>query len=246
MQGAKVRRLGVVDVEGRRVVPDEHHLDPLKAEHTERLRPAAVVADRHPEDAAERPPDREAEVADLEVALLEVLERDVRPVVGVAGQVDLPVLADDLPVRPDEDRGVEPACAPLAGRLDQFGVAEVEAHPEALRLLEEGPRLRPRHLPLEEAIRLREIVVPVAGEEGGEGQLRVCHQPAAARRRLAHERDEPGHHLPAGFREMDRPELGRRHLELSRHRVLPPVCPSALPRTCCPEPVSKSDFTASA
>ena len=96
----------MVDVEGRRVVAEHDQLDALQAHDPIGLRPAAVVADQHADDPLERAPDREAEIADLEVALLEVLERDACAVVGMARQVHLAVLADDPAVRPDQDRGV--------------------------------------------------------------------------------------------------------------------------------------------
>ena len=95
----------------RRVVAEHHHLDALQAHDAVGLRPAPVVADAHAHDAAEGAADREAEIADLEIALLQMLERALRLVLGVAGQMDLAVLADDAAVALDQDRGVEAALA---------------------------------------------------------------------------------------------------------------------------------------
>ena len=86
--------LGRRRVVDRRVVPDADQLDALEAEHPVRLGPAAVVADQHPDPAAEGVERREPEVAPLEVALLQVLERPPRLVLAVPGQVDLAVAAD--------------------------------------------------------------------------------------------------------------------------------------------------------
>src|SRR5215213_10676734 len=68
------------------------------------LGPAAVVADAHAKDAVEHAPDREAEVAGLEIALFQMLVAALRVVFGMAGQVHLAVAADDRPVATDEDR----------------------------------------------------------------------------------------------------------------------------------------------
>src|SRR6185295_9829742 len=65
--------LTLLGIDRGRVVADQHHLNTLQAHHAIGLRPAPVVADRHTEDAAERTPDVEAEIARLEVALLQIL-----------------------------------------------------------------------------------------------------------------------------------------------------------------------------
>src|SRR5262249_21752004 len=98
--------------------------------HAEGLGPTAVVADAHAEDAAHHAPDLEALVADLEVTLLQVLERRLGQVLGMTGQVDLAVAADDLALGVDQDRGVEPTCA--ARLLRELGVAEIESDAQLL------------------------------------------------------------------------------------------------------------------
>ena len=79
----------------RRVVPAQDHLDALQPHHAIGLEPPAIVADRHSDNATERAPDGEAQVADIAVSLLEILERIGRFVIAMSGKVDLPVLADD-------------------------------------------------------------------------------------------------------------------------------------------------------
>src|SRR3546814_10467519 len=53
------------------------------------------LADPHAVNAAHRPPDREPEVARLEVPLLEVLPGALRLVLGVAGQMHLAVRSEE-------------------------------------------------------------------------------------------------------------------------------------------------------
>ncbi len=77
--------LGGARVVHGRVVAERHQLDGLEPEHAEGLRPAAVVADAHADPAAEGVEGGEAEVADLEVALLQVLEGEVRLVLAMPG-----------------------------------------------------------------------------------------------------------------------------------------------------------------
>src|SRR3546814_10609982 len=81
-----------------------------------------------------RAPDREAEVARLEIALLQVLPGTLAVVFGMPRQVYLAVLADDLPGVVDQDRRVEAVTL-----LGQLGIAEVEADAEFLGLLEQRP-----------------------------------------------------------------------------------------------------------
>ena len=114
--------LGLLRIHRGRVVAEHDHLDALQPHHPVGLGPAAVVAHRHAEDAAHGAPHREAEIARLEIALLQVLERPLGIELGMAGQVHLAVLADDLAVAVDQDRGV--VVVPVGGQL---GVAEIEA-----------------------------------------------------------------------------------------------------------------------
>src|SRR6516225_9265122 len=97
----------VLRVDGRRVEAERYHLDTLQAKHAERLRPAPVVADAHAEHAAQHAPCRKAEVAGLEIALFQVLMATLRIEFGMAGKMDLAVLADDGPRPVDQDRRVE-------------------------------------------------------------------------------------------------------------------------------------------
>src|SRR4029450_92986 len=105
MGEAPRRGRGVV---ARRVLADAHQLDALQTEHAVRLRPAPVVADEHADGAAERRVHGKAEVAGLEVALLEVLEPPPRLVLTMAGEVDLAVPAYLGAVGTHEHRRVEP------------------------------------------------------------------------------------------------------------------------------------------
>src|SRR3546814_20730615 len=79
----------------RRVVADADDLDALQAHGAVDLGPAAIVADPHAVNAAHRPPDREPEVARLEVPLLEVLPGALRLVLGVAGPMPLAVRSEE-------------------------------------------------------------------------------------------------------------------------------------------------------
>src|SRR5207253_72501 len=92
------------------------------------LGPAAVIADRHPDLAAERLPDAKAQIAVLEIELLQVLEGHVGIVDRAAGHMDLAVLADDPPVALDQDRGI--VAVALAALLRQLAIAEIEADAE--------------------------------------------------------------------------------------------------------------------
>ena len=188
MEGAEEVVLGRGRVVHRRVVAEQDHLHALEPHHAVGLGPAPVIADAHAEQPAEGAPDRPAEVAHVEVALLEVLEGAPRLVLRVAGQMDLPVLADEAARLVDQDRGVE-APGPAAVR-DELGVAQAEADAEAPRLVEERSRLRPRHLPLEERVDLRLVLHPPAGKEGREGQLREDDEVGAAAVGLGEEGEE--------------------------------------------------------
>src|SRR5215203_3476735 len=72
------RLAGLLRVHRRRVEAEHDELDALQAHDAVGLGPAPVVADAHADDAAEHAPDREAEVARLEIALLEMLMGTLR------------------------------------------------------------------------------------------------------------------------------------------------------------------------
>ena len=125
--------------EGRRVVhrcvvAAEHHLHALQAQHPVRFGPAPVVADDHAGHPAVRGPGTEAQVADLEVALFQVLERRLGPVLRMARQVDLAVFADDRAVAADQDGAVEAAFAACLHL--ELTIAEVKADAKAPRFIE--------------------------------------------------------------------------------------------------------------
>src|SRR5690606_9962829 len=147
----------------RRVIAEHHQLDALQAEDAIGLRPAPIVAQRHAGNSPKGTPDAEAQVARLEIALLQVLESPPWLVLMVSRQMNLAVLADDLARLIDDDRGVEPARALAV--LDQLRVAEVEADAELDGSLEQRSRLRSRHLALEVGIDLRLIAHVPAREE---------------------------------------------------------------------------------
>src|SRR5215472_15369096 len=210
---------GVVLGRGRvvhgRVVAEENHLDVLQAHHAVRLRPPPVVADAHAEEAAEGAPHAEAEVAHLEVALLEMLEGPPRLVLRVSGQVHLPVLAHDRPRLVDEDRRVVAVYRPV---LDgELGVAETEAEAEPPSLVEERARLRTRHFPLEEAVDLRLILREPAREEGRQGQLGEHDEIAPMGARPMQVLDEPLDDLRPALPARDRPQLGGPDGDHPRH-----------------------------
>ena len=198
--------LGRRRVVGRRVVAEEHELDALQAHHPIGLGPAPVVADAHPDQPAEQPPDAEAEVADVEVALLEMLERSGRLVLGVAGQMDLAILPDDAADGVHEDRRV--VAAGDAGLLGDLRVAHTEREAQAARLLEQGLGLRPRHLGLEERVDIALLPHVPAREERRQGQLREDHEVTVTGPGLAQQHDQAHDHRAAAVVAGDRTQLG--------------------------------------
>ena len=95
--------LAVMDVFDRRIVAERDDLDPLQPHDAIGLGPAPVVADAHADDRVKGAPDFEAFIADVEVAFFEMLERRVRQMLGMAGQMDLAIAADDPAVALDQD-----------------------------------------------------------------------------------------------------------------------------------------------
>ena len=94
--------------------------------------------------------DRPAQISNLGIPFLKVLERALGFVRGMAGQMDLPVFADDAPRFVDQDGRIEPALPAILH--DGLGIADLEADFQAGRFVEQRLRLRPRHVPLEEEI----------------------------------------------------------------------------------------------
>src|SRR5216684_4650748 len=131
--------LAGVDVLDRRVVAERDDLDPLQAHDAVGLGPAPVVADAHADDRILHAPYWKALVADVEIALFEVLERRVRQVLRVPRQMDLAVAPDNMPGRVDQDRRV--VMARLAVFPGQLGITEIEADGELAGEIEQWPRL---------------------------------------------------------------------------------------------------------
>src|SRR3984893_6559280 len=194
---------------GRRVVTEHYHFDPLQAHHAVGLRPSAIVADAHADDSVERPPRAKPQVAYVEVALLEMLERILRPMVGMPGQMDLAVLADDAGLAIDDDRGVVVARLLILDR--QFRVAEVKPHLQSLRFVEQRAGVGTRHLVFEKAVDLLPIFHPPAWKKRGQRQFRVYDQFAFYLMRLAHQIDNPADDNLAAVVSRDRTELSRCH-----------------------------------
>ena len=136
-----------------------------------------------------------------------MLERRPRQVVGVSGEVDLPVLPDDL-AAVHQDGGIEVAVAVAVPSPDQFGIAEVEPDTEPPGGVEEGPGLRPGHRGLEVRVRGRRVLEEVAREERGEGELGEDHQPAAGARRPLHEGEQPSDDFASRLVRLDAADLG--------------------------------------
>src|SRR6185436_18233927 len=179
----------------------------------ERLGPAPVVADQHAGDGVHETPDAKAEIPDLEVFLLQVLERGLGLMVRMPRQVHLAVLADEAAVGTDEDRAVEP---PLLGR--ELRVADVEADAELLRLIEKRRRLLRWNLLFKEFFGdLLLILDPPAWKEGGEGELweddELRAHAVGFPQQVRQSPDGDG----SGILAVQRPELGRGDLEVSSH-----------------------------
>jgi hypothetical protein len=67
---------------------------------------------------AESAPDREAEIARLEITLLKMLKRIMRPVVGVTGQMHL---AGNIASSKDRNRNVRFTSRLAYEKIDYFG-----------------------------------------------------------------------------------------------------------------------------
>src|ERR1700691_4656309 len=167
----------------RRVVAEHDHFYALQSHDAISLGPASVIADAHAHDAAQRAPNRQSELARLEVALFQMLEASLRSVIGVAGQVHFAVFADDAARFVDQNGRVEAVFAPAL--LDQLGIADAEGNAEPLGLFEQADRLRAGHFGFEEAVDLALLREKPARKESGESELGKNHQIAAAALGLA-------------------------------------------------------------
>src|SRR4029078_12967581 len=132
------------------------------------LGPAAVVADRHAQNAAQRAPDLEAEIAGLEIALLQMLKGALGIVLGMAREMDLAVFPDNLAALVGQYAGVEMVSV---GR--QLGVAKVHRDPVLRGAIEQRARRRVWHFALEPGIDFRLVRHVPALKEPGERKLRI-------------------------------------------------------------------------
>ena len=180
----------------------QHELRALQPEHPVGLGPAAVVADHHADDAAERPPHLEALGTDLEVALLEVLEGAPRLVLVVPGQVHLAVATDLVAVAADEDLGV---VAVTVRRL--LGEAEAEADAEASGFVEEGLGLDRRHLGLEPHVEVGVVLEVPAREERRERELGIDDELGSERVRVVQQGEQPVDDIGPGVVALHRSHL---------------------------------------
>ena len=99
--------LALLRVDRGRIEAECDQLDALQCHYPVNFGPSPVIADAHAEDAAHEAPDRKAEIAWLEIALLQVLMGALRVEFGVARQVHLAVLADNRPCAVDQDCRIE-------------------------------------------------------------------------------------------------------------------------------------------
>src|SRR5215475_11066150 len=163
--------VAVLRVDRGRVETKHHHLGALQSKHAKGLRPAPVVADAHPEHAAQQAPCRKAQIAGLEIALFEMLVTALRIEFVVARQMDLAVLANDVPLLVDQYRGVEVMAVWRA-----FCVAETHGYGGALRLLKQRPSGGAWHLTLEPDVGFAADLRVPAREEGSQRQLGIDDQ----------------------------------------------------------------------
>ena len=133
-----------------------------------------------------------------------MLERAIRLVVFVTGDVGLRVGSDDRTVALDKRLHVPPMTLVV-----EQCVADAEPDPEPAGLVEQRLRLHVGHRSLVPLIRLGDVVDEPTGEEGGQGELRVDHQLDAVPGRVVEQIDHTGNDLLAGVVALHRPELRR-------------------------------------
>ena len=214
--------LAVVDVLDRRVVAERDDLDPLQPHDPVGLGPAPVVADAHADDGVHEAPDPEPLVADIEIALFEVLERRLRQVLGMPRQMDLAIAPDDAARRIDQDRGV--VMPRLALLLGQLGIAEIKPDPEFPGEIEQRPRRRVRHLALEPAVDLVLVGHPPARKKRRQRQFGKDDKPRTVAVRLAQQRAEPLDDRLAAVGAVYRTQLCDGGTQLARHRLISERC----------------------
>ena len=215
MKHPQMLGLAVMNVFDRRIVAEGDDLDPLQPHDTIGLGPAPVVADAHADDRIKRPPDVEAFIADVEVPFFEMLKGRIRQMLGMAGQMDLAIAADDPAVALDQDGRV--VMARLALLLCKLGIAEVKPDSQFLGQIEQWPGFGIGHLALEEAIDFGLVGHPPARKKCGQRQFRKHDKPRAAAMRLAQHRHQPLDYRSAVVGQMDRPQLGDGGSEFTGH-----------------------------
>ena len=206
---------GIGRVVERGVVADEHQFRAAQPHDPISLRPAAIVADGHAYDAAERTPDLKTFSALLEISPFKVLEPSVRFVVFVARYVHLAELAYKGAVSFGEDGRVEAVSVGC-----QFGIAEVDADAELGCFCEKlfrGCARRARVFGFVEAVEFRFVFKPPAWEEGGEGQLWIDKQLYPLIVRLMEKSEQTLHDFSTGFAASYRPELRNADRQLAGH-----------------------------
>ncbi len=162
----------------RRVVAEDDEIGALQSQDPVDLGPPTVVAQAHADPQPVDLEHAETKVADLEVVLLQVLGRRLPHRRGVTGQMDLAVLADDLPRAVHQDRGV---VAVPVGR--QLGVTKVETDPQRAGAVEQRLHRRVGHGALVEVVGRGDVRVPVAREERRQRQLGKHHEASRPLRR---------------------------------------------------------------
>ena len=202
-------RRGGVAVRG--VVAEHGQLHPLERHHPVGLRPAAIVADAHAEDAALAPPDRPAEIAGLEIALLQMLPGAAPVQFRMARQMDLAVFAND-PAPIHQNGGI--VAVPIRR---EFAIAEIEGDIGLLRRLEQRAHRVVGHRTLEVPVHGGDVFLKVARKESGERHLGEHDQPATTGFRLAHEFTHAGNGTLAALARLDRPELRGTHSQQPAH-----------------------------
>ena len=186
-----------------RVVTDQNHLDALQPHHAIGLRPAPVVADRHAENAAEHTPDIEAEIAGLEVTLLQMLEGAFGIELRMTRQMNLAVLSDNLTGFIGEDAGVE-----MVPVRRQFGIAKVHGDLVVRGALKKRLGRHIWHLAFEPGIDLGLILHIPARKERGECEFRIDDQIGALRLGFIHQRYHALDDRFAAVGFLDRSQLG--------------------------------------
>src|SRR5690606_37085556 len=200
--------LAQAPVSGGRVVTHHDQVHGLQAHDPVSLGPAAIVADAHADTHVARVEYRKAQVAHLEVLLLQVLYGIAVLRLRIARNVDLAILADDGAVAVHQNAGVELAIA------IEFGVAQVEPDTQRARQVEQRPGFLARHLGFEEPAYLLRIVHLPARKKRGQRQLGESHPPGAAAGGVLEQVAQARNRLRARVRALDGAHLGHGDMHL--------------------------------